>query len=86
MKQERQILCPRCEYRPRAEDRWACVPSCGTSWHTFWTAGICPGCAVKWPVTQCPACQQVSPHRDWYRQPADSPALEETRELERLGG
>lgn len=64
-----EIYCPKCEYRPKAEDRWDCVPTCGTRWHTFWTGGVCPGCGVKWQVTQCPACHEDSPHRDWYHYP-----------------
>lgn len=40
MATEPRIYCPICEYRPRAEDRWHCIPSCGTSWHAFWTGGV----------------------------------------------
>jgi hypothetical protein len=28
---------------------------------------------VRWQRTQCLACSAVSPHRDWYRDPADDP-------------
>ena len=63
---ERAIWCPSCEYRPKAEDRWQCTPSCGTVWNTFWTRGVCPGCGVTWPKTQCLACHVFSPHEDWY--------------------
>jgi len=61
-----EIYCPKCEWRPRAEDRWFCVPSCGTTWNTFWTRAVCPGCGVKWPSTQCLACEAYSPHEAWY--------------------
>jgi hypothetical protein len=64
-----QIYCPRCEYRPKSEDRWWCVPNCGTVWHTFWTGGVCPGCGHQWHDTQCPSCHVLSPHRDWYHYP-----------------
>ncbi|HEY9028960.1 MAG TPA: hypothetical protein VIP05_32040, partial [Burkholderiaceae bacterium] len=60
------IHCPKCEWKPHHEDRWSCVPSCGTAWNTFWTRGVCPGCGVEWPITQCPGCEQHSPHESWY--------------------
>jgi hypothetical protein len=66
--------CPKCAWRPQAEDRWECTPSCGTVWNTFWTRGVCPGCAVKWPVTQCLECMQFSPHEAWYHCPPDTKA------------
>ena len=66
---EPQIFCPKCRYRPRAEDRWQCIPSCGTQWHTFWTRGVCPGCGFEWPITQCPQCGEISPHEAWYHYP-----------------
>ena len=69
MRREPEIYCPKCEYHPVAEDRWECMPSCGTSWHTFWTGGVCPGCSYQWRVTQCPACGELSPHKDWYHYP-----------------
>ncbi len=32
-----EIYCPACKWRPRAEDRWECIPSCGTvSPHKAW--------------------------------------------------
>ena len=79
---EAEIYCPKCEYRPRPEDRWSCVPSCATSWHTFWTAGVCPGCGYAWQKTQCPACGELSPHRAWYHLPESSPAEEEESAVE----
>lgn len=60
-----RIACPRCDYEPRAEDRWTCA--CLTAWNTFDTAGRCPGCGRVWRETQCPACHRWSPHHDWYR-------------------
>jgi hypothetical protein len=71
MKTQPHIFCPQCEYRPKAEDRWSCMPSCGTSWHTFWTGGVCPGCGFQWQHTQCPACGKLSPHKAWYHYPID---------------
>ena len=83
-RRERQIRCPKCGYAPRPDDRWACIPRCATLWHTFWTAGVCPGCGLHWPLTQCPQCGQISPHRQWYREPEPS-EHEQVRELERTG-
>jgi hypothetical protein len=85
LKREPHIRCPRCGYRPRAEDRWSCVPSCGTVWHTFWTAGVCPGCRWRWEQTQCPSCGGLAPHKSWYLEPEDRPA-ERDSEKERLPG
>jgi hypothetical protein len=73
MEDQPDIYCPRCEYRPRLEDRWDCMPSCATRWHTFWTAGVCPGCGHAWEKTQCPACAKLSPHRAWYHVRAAAP-------------
>lgn len=67
-----EIFCPKCGYRPQPEDRWSCMPSCGTLWHTFWTGGVCPGCSYRWPVTQCPRCGEISPHKSWYHFPQSS--------------
>jgi hypothetical protein len=66
MSSEPEIYCPCCEDRPRPSDRWHCMPSCGTVWHTFWTGGVCPGCGYRWEKTQCLRCGELSPHRDWY--------------------
>lgn len=66
---EPEIFCPACGYRPRVEDRWTCMPSCGERFHTFWTGGVCPACAWKWERTQCPSCGALSPHRAWYHWP-----------------
>jgi hypothetical protein len=67
MTQDRvEIYCPQCKWRPGPLDRWSCTPNCGTVWNTFWTRAICPGCGVRWPKTQCLACQVFSPHEDWY--------------------
>lgn len=66
-----EIFCPACGYRPTAEDRWECMPSCRTLFHTFWTGGVCPGCAWTWEKTQCPHCGVLSPHKAWYHWPED---------------
>ena len=70
---EPEIFCPRCEWHPRAEDRWSCMPSCGMVWNTFWTRGTCPGCHHTWDRTQCLSCGEVSSHADWYHYPQGSP-------------
>jgi hypothetical protein len=82
MEKQPEIYCPKCEYKPVPEDRWSCVPSCGTSWHTFWTRGLCPGCGYNWQQTQCPACGRHSPHRAWYHTPADMSQTDEEKRTE----
>ena len=69
MPREPEIYCPRCKWRPTAESRWSCVPSCGASWNTFWTGGVCPSCNYRWMKTQCLSCHEVSLHKDWYHHP-----------------
>lgn len=82
MSAEPEIYCPRCSFRPGAEDRWVCEPGCGTQWNTFWTHGVCPGCGHAWQDTRCPACGQTSPHEDWYHYPGDGELSEsEVEEL-----
>ena len=70
MRGERKIRCPKCDYKPRAEDRWACIRS-------------------QRPLAvlsiQCPACGQVSPHRQWYREPERTVEEERERVLEPEG-
>ena len=69
------IRCPHCRWRPAASDRWCCISfgtpeppfeSCGSSWNTFATHGICPGCSHQWKWTLCLRCQQWSLHDAWY--------------------
>ena len=82
MKDKAQIHCPHCEWRPAPETRWVCVPSCATTFHTFWTRALCPGCGVKWPKTACHACGRWSPHEAWYHEPPEDERQEdEAREL-----
>lgn len=69
MKREAEIYCPQCRWRPKAEDRWFCVPRCNASWNTFWTGGVCPKCQYRWLKTQCLGCGEVSLHKDWYHYP-----------------
>ena len=80
---EPEIFCPECKWRPRAEDRWSCVPSCGTMWNTFWTHATCPGCTYTWQLTQCLSCGEVSPHEAWYHYP-EGQTPEHTQTLEAL--
>lgn len=61
---ERGIRCPKCKWRPRATDLWGCL--CGCAFHTFDTAGRCPGCGEQWDHTQCLSCHAWSPHPEWY--------------------
>jgi hypothetical protein len=83
MQEQAQIFCPKCEWRPVAEDRWCCTPSCGTVWNTFWTRAVCPGCSVKWPQTQCQQCDQFSPHEAWYHMPPKDDTAHQVRDQER---
>jgi hypothetical protein len=41
---------------------------CGTTWNTFTTRGLCPGCGHQWRWTTCLACHGWSRHEDWYEQ------------------
>ena len=63
-----RIKCPKCEWEPKPDDKWAC--SCGHQWNTFSTAGRCPHCGKIWKSTQCfsapTGCSKWSPHLDWY--------------------
>jgi hypothetical protein len=58
------IVCPNCRWIPVLEARWPC--RCGHVWNTFRTRGQCPGCSYRWEITQCLACQTISPHQAWY--------------------
>jgi len=58
------IRCPKCGWTPRPEDRWRC--SCGHSWNTFDTGGVCPRCRYQWKITKCLRCKEWSAHSDWY--------------------
>jgi len=78
MPSEAEIYCPKCIWRPSANDRWQCLPACGTVWNTFWTRGMCPGCGHLWLHTQCLSCQEMSPHEAWYHYP-DVDSSEQTR-------
>jgi hypothetical protein len=69
MQREPEIYCPHCKWHPKAEDRWACMPSCNASWNTFWTGGVCPKCQYRWLKTQCLSCGEISLHKDWYHYP-----------------
>ena len=59
-----RIRCPKCLWVPKKSDLWACT--CGTTWHTFDTGGVCPGCMKQWSDTQCLLCQKWSAHSEWY--------------------
>ena len=65
---EIKVYCPKCRWVPRPSDLWMCVPACRRLWHTFDTCGVCPRCGKNWEDTQCHACQQFSPHIDWYHE------------------
>ena len=68
-----EIYCPACRWRPGSEARWQCtMRDCDTVWNTFWTRGVCPGCAYQWRNTQCLVCLEFSPHESWYHFPDDA--------------
>lgn len=61
-----RIRCPLCGWSPAQSDLWSCT--CGHSWNTFDTGGVCPACLYQWTETQCLRCHKWSPHSDWYEQ------------------
>jgi len=70
-----RIRCPHCKWQPNKASRWFCADcdapeyfygGCHTSWNTFETGGICPGCAHRWIWTSCLRCGEWSRHEDWY--------------------
>src|SRR5204863_2791906 len=48
---------------------WSCT--CGHSWNTFDTGGVCPACLQQWMETQCLSCTRWSAHSDWYAEQGD---------------
>ncbi|MFZ4758784.1 MAG: hypothetical protein ACOYLX_11530 [Burkholderiaceae bacterium] len=80
MKNEPEIYCPACRWKPRFDSRWACTPACGAHWNTFWTGGVCPSCAHPWQKTQCLSCGAVSPHKAWYHFPTPAGTTPAKRE------
>ncbi|HEX8287550.1 MAG TPA: hypothetical protein VF556_06140 [Pyrinomonadaceae bacterium] len=73
--EEKRIRCPHCKWQPSKSSRWFCADcdypeyfygGCFTSWNTFDTGGICPGCAHRWIWTSCLRCAEWSRHVDWY--------------------
>ncbi len=76
-----RIRCPICKWRPNAYSRWYCsgdedsppeyYAGCGTSWNTFDTHGVCPGCDHQWAWTDCLSCYGCSLHEDWYADEED---------------
>lgn len=71
----RGIRCPLCDWQPTATSLWLCgnrghpeyfFGGCGTTWNTFTTRGLCPGCAHQWRYTACLRCWGWALHEDWY--------------------
>lgn len=70
-----RIRCPLCNWQPHSSDLWQCSDvsypeyfynGCWTSWNTFDTRGLCPGCNHQWRWTGCLSCGSWSLHEDWY--------------------
>lgn len=79
------IYCPACSWRPDNNALWLCTRTgCSTEWNTFWTRGVCPGCAYQWRNTQCLWCGEMSPHESWYhdREPIDGEVVETEKTVE----
>lgn len=67
---EPEIYCPECKWRPGPSDLWVCSRNdYGTVWNTFWTGGVCPGCAYQWRNTSCLSCDAFPSHKSWYHYP-----------------
>ena len=60
-----RIRCPLCGWTPAEGDLWLCT--CGHTWNTFDTGGVCPACLKQWTSTRCLACHRWSAHSDWYQ-------------------
>jgi hypothetical protein len=68
-----RIRCPRCLWEHDGKKHWACE-DCGEIFDTFVTGAACPSCPNSWKLTQCPKCDALSPHDDWYER--ESPSSE----------
>ncbi len=75
-----RIRCPHCNWKPDKSSRWFCADcdypeffygGCFTSWNTFETKGVCPGCAHRWKWTSCLRCTKWARHDDWYEKKAE---------------
>lgn len=61
------VRCPRCEWRPIDDSQWLCT--CGHTWNTFHTDGVCPRCEITHAATTCLGCKEASTHSEWYVAP-----------------
>lgn len=83
-----KISCPKCSWEPDGGAWWNC--SCGTTWNSFDTVGVCPSCNRKWHMTQCPGpgfpggCGKWSKHDNWYIIPFDPVAFVERIQQENM--
>jgi hypothetical protein len=64
-RQPPRIRCPRCQWQHDGEPHWIC-DACAAVFDTFLTGAACPSCPQCWTFTQCPRCDELSPHDDWY--------------------
>jgi hypothetical protein len=64
-----RIRCPSCRWQHDGREHWACE-ACGDVFDTFVTGASCPSCPQSWTFTQCPKCDALSPHEDWYERQA----------------
>lgn len=77
---EVRIFCPKCNWKPRQQDRWSCT--CGCIWNTFDTGGMCPDCGKAHQSTQCLSCARFSPHAEWYHDYRDGELVVEETEVQ----
>jgi hypothetical protein len=59
------IRCPSCRWHHDGKKHWGCEV-CGAIFDTFVTGAACPSCPQSWTYTQCPQCDSLALHEDWY--------------------
>ena len=68
------FACPSCKTGPPTGTLWTCN-RCATSFDTFQTQAVCPGCAERFAQTQCLDCGKLHPMSAWI---TDTPKSVET--------
>ena len=62
------FACPSCQTGPPAGTLWTCN-RCKTTFDTFQTQAVCPGCATRFAQTQCLDCGKLHPMSEWITSP-----------------